>query len=168
MTDTRTSNIYRYKFDAVFVEQLYVFSKIHQYDERKDFKVAWNEWVDENEEKIGEEVRRLTGLGYSGNILDKMFKSARYYFRKKSTVKRAPKERREYVGINKELLDAIDKHVNVDVKPSIGFAEFCKLETDLICKEVGKLFQLGIIDSVEIHDKIKKTYKNRYFMLIRN
>ncbi len=29
--------IYRFKFTEVFMEQLYNFSKIHQYDERKDF-----------------------------------------------------------------------------------------------------------------------------------
>ena len=31
-------NIYRYKFTNEFIVELYNFSKIHQYDHRKDFK----------------------------------------------------------------------------------------------------------------------------------
>jgi len=35
-----TVKIYRYKFSDEFIEELYKFSKIHQYDHRKDFKEA--------------------------------------------------------------------------------------------------------------------------------
>ena len=98
---TTQANIYRYKFEEVFVEQLSRFAKIHQYDHRKDFKEAWTKWMDENEEIVSEEVRRLVSLDYKGDIIDKMFKSARYYFRKKSTEKKAPCERRDYVGVCK-------------------------------------------------------------------
>ena len=37
--------IYRYKFTEHFMEELYEFSKIHQYDARKDFKEAWKIWI---------------------------------------------------------------------------------------------------------------------------
>ena len=40
-TDNKPANtIYRYKFREEFVGELYKFSKIHQYDHRKDFKEA--------------------------------------------------------------------------------------------------------------------------------
>ena len=73
---------------------------------------------------------RLTDLGYEGDIIDKMFKSARYYFRKKSTEKNEPQARRTYIGTQKELLDAMDEHIinNIkknDYKPSTAFHEFC-------------------------------------------
>ena len=118
-------NIYRYKFTNEFTEELFKFSKIHQYDHRKDFKEAWEIWMDKNEELIDGEVRRLTNLGYDGDIIDKMFKSARYYFRKKSTEKKAPVKRRIYVGSQKDLLDAMDEHIksninSEDFKPSDG------------------------------------------------
>jgi hypothetical protein len=71
-------NIFRYKFTDDFTSEMFKFSKIHQYDHRKDFKEAWNIWVEENENIIADEVRRLENLGYEGDILDKMFKSARY------------------------------------------------------------------------------------------
>jgi TctA family transporter len=35
------ASIYRYKFTQEFMDELYKFSKIHQYDERADFKEAW-------------------------------------------------------------------------------------------------------------------------------
>ena len=162
-------NIFRYKFSNDFTQPLYQFSKIHQYDHRKDFKEAWNIWVEENEDLVNKEVRRLTELDYKGDILDKMFKSARYYFRKKSTEKKEPQKRRVYVGIQSELLSAMDKHIssnkkNEDYKPSNGFDDFCKQYIDLLKVEVTNLCKSGIKDSEEIKNKIKKTYKNRYFM----
>ena len=112
------SVIYRFKFTQDFMDELYRFSKIHQYDERKDFKEAWEKWSEENEDLIGEENRRLNSLGYEGNVIIKMFKSARYYFRKKSTEKIEPRERRQYISVNKELLDAMDEHIQKNMYSS--------------------------------------------------
>jgi len=164
-------NIFRYKFTENFTTELFRFSKIHQYDHRKDFKEAWNIWLEDNDDIVSDEVRRLTNLAYDGDILDKMFKSARYYFRKKGTEKKVPTERRNYVGVNKDLLDAMDEHIkskinNKNYKPSEGFDEFCKSNINLLKEEVNILCRNGLIDSVEIKKKIKKTYKNRYFLII--
>ena len=164
-------NIFRYKFTEEFTSELFKFSKIHQYDHRKDFKEAWKTWMEENDDIIEEETRRLTNLGYDGNVEDKMFKSARYYFRKKSTEKKAPVKRRDYIGVNKALLDAMDAHIRMcmnteDYKPSDGFDNFCNKNKDLLREEVNILCKNGFTDSIEIKNKIKKTYKNRYFLLI--
>ena len=164
-------NIFRYKFTDEFTCELFKFSKIHQYDHRKDFKEAWKIWLQENDEIVDDETRRLKNLGYQNNIEDKMFKSARYYFRKKSTEKKAPVKRRDYVGVNKTLLDAMDKHIKMSIntenyKPSDGFDEFCNKNKDMLREEVNILCKNGFTDSNEIKNKIKKTYKNRYFLLI--
>ena len=162
-------NIFRYKFSDDFIQPLYQFSKIHQYDHRKDFKEAWNIWIEENDNLVNKEARRLTELDYKGDIIDKMFKSARYYFRKKSTDKKEPQKRRVYVGIQSELLAAMDTHIisnkkNQEYKPSNGFDDFCKQYIDLLKIEVTNLCKSGIKDPEDIKNKIKKTYKNRYFM----
>jgi hypothetical protein len=162
--------IYRFKFTEEFMEELYNFSKIHQYDERKDFKEAWKTWTEENEPIIDEEMRRLLNLGYEGDVLDKMFKSARYYFRKKSVEKKAPKQRRQYISVNRELLDAMDKHIqehiyNADYQPKTGFITFCKDNEKILKETISRVFEQGIKESQMIEAKIKKTYKNRYFML---
>jgi len=165
--------IYRYKFLDEFIEELYKFSKIHQYDHRKDFKDAWEVWIEDNSSIIFQESTRLTELGYDGDILHKMFTSARYYFRKKGTEKKEPRMRCTYIGMQKELLDAMDSHINLNLnenwyKPSIGFTEFCKEHIELLQQEVELLIKFNIVACDEIKKKIKKTYKNRYFMIIKN
>jgi hypothetical protein len=164
-------NIYRYKFRDEFTEELFKFSKIHQYDDRKSFKEAWNLWIDDNETLVNSEFIRLKELGYDGDIHDKMYKSARYYFRKKSTEKKEPVKRRIYIGNQKELLEAMDNHIKTGVnsgnfKPSEGFDEFCKQNVDIIKEEVNVLVRAGITNSEEIKSKIKKTYKNRCFLAL--
>jgi hypothetical protein len=164
--------IYRYKFENKFIEELFKFSKIHQYDHRSDFKEAWNIWMNENNELIDGEVRRLTNLGYDGDIIDKMYKSARYYFRKKSTEKKEPTKRRTYVGTQKELLESMDEHIKTnisskDFKPSDGFDDYCKNNIDVLKEEINLLCKAGYKDNNEIKLKIKKTYKNRYFLIVK-
>ena len=162
--------IYRFKFTEEFMVYLYNFSKIHQYDDRKDFKEAWNVWTEENDDIIDGEMRRLLTLGYEGDVLDKMFKSARYYFRKKSTERTDPKQRRQYISVTKDLLDAMDRHIENNIydenyQPKTGFITFCKDNEALLKETISSIFGQGIKESELIEDKIKKTYKNRYFML---
>jgi hypothetical protein len=176
-----TINIYRYKFTQEFMDDLYKFSKIHQYDTRHDFKEAWEKWCEDNEDIIQEEIQRLSRLGFRGDILDKMFKSARYYFRKRGEVRSeeagtqmvAKDGRRTYKGSSKQLLEVIDQHIRnkllgSSLKPSIAFLDFCKGNTELLKEEIINLMNTGFKDKKEIQNKIKKTYKNRYFMIITN
>jgi len=176
--ETRITNhdiniqIYRYKFTVEFMNNLYIFSKVHQYDHRKVFKEAWEIWLEENSNMVKSEVNRLTQLGYYGNILDKMFKSARYYFRKKSTEKKTLPERRNYISVEKTFLESMDKHIHSGIikdnyKPSDGFQEFCQIHMDLLKEQVYMLCKNGFSNSNEIKQKIKKTYKNRYFLLVK-
>ena len=162
--------IYRFKFTEEFMVYLYNFSKIHQYDDRKDFKEAWNVWTEENDDIIDGEMRRLLNLGYEGDVLDKMFKSARYYFRKKSAERIEPKQRRQYISVTKDLLDAMDRHIENNIyddnyQPKTGFITFCKDNETLLKDTISSIFGQGIKESELIEYKIKKTYKNRYFML---
>jgi hypothetical protein len=173
ITAIYSKQIFRFKFTSEFMNELFQFSKIHQYDERKDFKEAWIQWIEDNKELIESEVDRLTKLNYDGDILDKMFKSARYYFRKKSNEKKEPKQRRQYVGVNKELLDAMDIHIEENIEdtnyqPKNGFIEFCKDNKVLLKEVISNMIEKGFNDTEEIQNKIKKTYKNRYFMFIKN
>ena len=77
---------FRFEFSKPFIQELSRFSKVHQYDERHTYKKEWTAW--KSDQAIAEimemEKRRLEENGYAGNIEDKMFKSGRYYFRKKT------------------------------------------------------------------------------------
>jgi len=42
---------------------------------------------------------------------------------------------------------------------------FCKANEMILKESISKIFEQGIKDSELIENKIKKTYKNRYFML---
>ena len=166
------ATIYRFKFTEEFMEELHNFSKVHQYDHRKDFKEAWVKWADNNEDIISKEVDRLKTLGYPNDdiIDDKMFKSARYYFRKKSSVRPEPKQRRQYIVVDHELLDKMDLHIisniyNDDYKPKTAFIMFCKEYKAVLQQTILTMGEKGVFDAKLIEDKIKKTYKNRYFML---
>jgi hypothetical protein len=166
-----TAQIFRFKFTEEFMVDLYKFAKIHQYDHRKDFKEAWTVWTEENEDLVLEETDRLHNLGYDGDILDKMFKSARYYFRKKSPVKAEPKQRRQYISVSHELLEAMDTHIrsnigSKDYQPKTGFVNFYEANNTLILQTFRSFCQQNIKDVEFIQTKLKKTYKNRYFMFI--
>ena len=173
--------IYRYEFTHEFIENLSRFSKIHQYDDRHVFKESWDSWTQENSELVNQEIIRLHNLQYEGDILDKMFKSARYYFRKKGTEKKAPKERKNYISFSKQILDCMDEHIFENtqqsqkdpkdqtkknhVKPSVSYLDFCQTNKEVIKETISYLNQQGIKDLEEIQNKVKKTYKNRYFMI---
>jgi hypothetical protein len=165
--------IYRFKFTEEFMSELHVFSKIHQYDDRKDFKEAWNTWSEDNIEIINKEMRRLNQLGYDGDVLDKMYKSARYYFRKKSDEKKEPTQRRNYISVSTDMLVTMDLHIHSNVNnknynPKSGFITYCKEHETLLKQVIANIMETEDIDAKSIGEKIKKTYKNRYFMITKS
>jgi hypothetical protein len=64
----------------------------------------------------------------------------------------------------------MDRHIeenifNDDYQPKTGFISFCKANEKILKESIDKIFEQGVKDSELIEDKIKKTYKNRYFMM---
>ena len=169
-TSSSSNNIFRYKFTDEFTNILCEFSKIHQYDDVKTFKEAWTTWVEEHNSIVEDEIIRLSRTGYDGDILKKMFVSARYYYRKKDLSKPTEqKPRNKYVSVSQDLLIEMDKYIqeNPTIQPKIAFENFCQSNVDLIKSEVKNLYKAGIKDIEEIKQKVKKTYNNRYFVLIK-
>lgn len=164
--------IHRFTFSDDIIEPMQYFSRIHKHDTRADFKEAWKTWMTENSALIQGEKDRLTELGFTGDMEDKMYKSVRYYFCKKPA--KAPaketKKRRKYVFMNKDLLSQMDRHIasNLDqdytFKASFGFEEFIDTNQDMIDDQV-QLFLRADLTKDEASQKLKKTYKNRYFLV---
>lgn len=163
---TEENNIFRYKLTDEFSSELYKFAKIHQYDDRESFKEEWIKWTRENDDIINIEVRRLLELNYKGNVLNKMFKSARYYYKNKKNTVIPPKERGKYITMDKTFIAEIDKHIqnNANIPPSVCFTNFCLENQDMINNETHKLCIHGLNNN-DIFLKLKKTYKNRYFII---
>ena len=150
--ENNVSKTYRYEFSEDFCKMLSDFAKIHQYDDRKVFKEAWCIWAEDNTEQIEQECRAIYSDGYEGDALDKMFKSARYYFRKKSVQKKEPVPRKSYEKTDAELLKQMDVHIkqNLNMKPHDCYLAFLQKE------------DLENEDKDKDKDKLKKTFKNRY------
>ena len=88
---------------------------------------------------------------------------------------------RKYVTMGRALLCAMDDHIersmqsNDEYTPAMGFSEFCKLHAGdaVLISEVARLFERAgsktdAAAARDIHQKLKKTYKNRYFMMVKN
>ena len=174
LDDTRVNNkTYRFKFCDSVVNSINTFAKLHQYDDKNTYKEAWAEWIDDNEDEIRRESERLISSGYNGNILTKMYKSGRYYFRNKPAIPSDPKNRREYISISHSMLDDMDEHIKMhyispEYTPAIGFDDFCNSYKHNIVIEIKLFASMGFTDPKEITAKFKKTYKNRYFQLTRS
>jgi hypothetical protein len=178
---------HRYVFSEEFTSELYEFAKIHQYDDRKTFKDSWKEWLDDKDIAllVKSEVNRLEYHGFVGDVHDKMYKSARYYYRKKSNQPTIQPERKEYVGFSKEILSGMDTHIknqiiaNTQIKknktistisPAKGFDFYYEENKHQIIKELHKertnpnnTISRDVV--VEITNRYKKTYKNRFYKI---
>jgi hypothetical protein len=111
---------HRFTFSGGCTEKLTEFAHRHETDDRKVFQRAWSEWIQTPDIKtmIEEEIRTLMVAGFDGDVLDKMFKSARYYYRKKP-VKDGPKEqkpRKKYERLDSEILEEMDQHIMTEIK----------------------------------------------------
>jgi len=172
MSTTTSTSTFRFTFSNETAMHLSSFATIHKHEERKDFKESWETWVDEHSEIIENERNRLSNIGYDGDLEDKMFKSVRYYYRKKSITNKQPKQRRKYVKIDKEVHSYMKSHIsdnlliNDSFKPSNGYDEFYDLYYErIIANEIERIVKEHNMDENDVEDKIKKTYKNKFFNL---
>ena len=164
-----TKQTYRFKFSDELSTKLMQFTKLHQLETPHDFKISWIDWIEKNERCIEKEYEMLSLKGYNGNIKDKMYISVRYYHKMKlNDEKKTTKKRKSYVGFDRSILDIIDVDIkkNQLIKPSIGYNNFRQkkeFEKDIV-NEKKRLFKNNNISEEEFEKKLKKTYKNRYFI----
>ena len=167
--------IYRYKFSEAFKRNIYNFAQINKdVEDKEQWDSNFDKWKSQNIQYILEEQRRLSNMGFAGDIQlkqGKIYKSARYYFKNKQTNKK-PKKRRVYISLERNLLDAIDDDIqnimnskeNNNNKPHNAYINFIKNTkyTNVINIEKARL-ETKKLETKEVEDKIKKTYKNRYY-----
>ena len=162
------NKIFRFKFTDDVVGILNGFAKLHQFDDRHTFKESWSRWTQENIDELQQEERRLEGLGYQGDVFDKMYKSVRYYFRKKPEHKPEPKNRRKYIGLGRDILDSMDDHITslkAHESPANAFLTYCQHYSSDIKDEAVRLLTVTDLNQEEVTQKFKKTFKNRYFQI---
>ena len=168
--------IYRFKLNPDIVEMINDFSKLHERADKKTYKEKWNKWLDDNTEIIDREKTRLKKIGFNKNVEDKMYRSGRYYFRKKSSDDEKPvKVRRKYISCDIAFIELIDNHINIsldtlkiDFKPSKEYVVFEEKYKNEITTEIERIIESTdnlAITKADILNKIKKTYKNRYYLM---
>ena len=164
------SKTFRFNVSPEMYNLLDVFNTKHKDKPRKEYTQEWVSFIKNNNDIIQTEERRLSNLGFEGDIQKKLFTSVKYYISKRSK-QEEPKDRRQYVHIDKSILNKMNDHLNtnkekVGFKPSKGYGDFCDMyENEIIIEKIRlQTFDLTI-EEVEL--KIKKTYKNRYFILCK-
>ena len=165
---------FRYTFQDEVKDKLEQFSKLHCNDDRKTFKSAWDLWIKTDEARcIHYDAVRLALEGCTGDIYDKMYKSARYYHRKKDVKKQEKMElmedkKREYLTFTDDILLTMDMHIkdvmnnklNSTMSPAEIYHLFCKEHREDIQREVVIFCkQWGVKNADDLSLKFKKTYK---------
>ena len=188
-TNGNNSKIFRYKLSDAILSSITQFAKIHQLDDRHVYKESWGIWLNENKESIDCETERLVVAGYNGSVVDKMYIAGRYYFREKVKIKKTKgesvvaaaaavstknekKQKRGYIVMGKAIIESMDKHLLTSMKqkgfkPALAYKNFCEQHIELLRIEIRRLVneEKHIFTDKDMNLKIKKTYKNRYFML---
>lgn len=178
----------RYKFTHEIINLLSEFAKMHQHEGSKDYKESWQNWIAEPEirRELEEERVRLIKEGMVGDVIDRLYKSSRYYYRKKINKNEGPpKDRKKYEGLTKEILHKMDAHIIREINGNIDLLEDDKLVSrftpsksfDMYLGEnpsiISELIPTANPPTAEEHriqmtcaiQRIKKTYKNRFYKI---
>lgn len=164
--------VYRFKLSEEITQHLIYFARIHKHDDRVTFKDAWNEWIKNNESLTQNETRRLFEMGYMGNVMKKMYVSVRYYYKNKSNKTESEttqKKRRQYIKLDNTILQLMDTHIRennmqLDYTPAKGFKNFIEENYYTIDREITRLITNSSLKRDDVNLKLKKTYKNRYYI----
>lgn len=174
-----TLKTFHYNPSRDLVEHLTYFATLHKYDDRVAYKEAWDIWVKTPEiaSLLALELEMLQTQGYLGDAMSKIYKSARYYYRKK-TVKEndgQTKKRKKYEGLTPTILETMDTHIATMIKTHIATIT-CNAENGNQVTTVSKISPANAFKMYletlnnsstftdEIMKKYKKTYKNRFFL----
>ncbi len=174
---------YRYIYTDEVADLLNEFAEIHRYDERKTFKSEWENWIanDDIKKQLNQEIKRLESMGMEDDIMDRMFKSARYYYRKKPLIEKRkaetqkPKQKTPYIGFTTATLQHMDEYIkkkeNIQISPANLYELYCNENKDIIGAEIKEYKKKAeqknpnqVITADELINKFKKTFKNRYYL----
>ena len=173
--------IFRFKFSDSLLEKITTFSQTNKESCSKMFRHNFDNFMIENREMVNKEKEKYDQYGYKGDIEEKIYRSARYYFKNKETkntisnnsIKTEKQKRRNYIKRDEVFIEAVHEHAVVcvrnNVKPSVAFSEFIEHTNykNLYLKEYRRVNTILEDDKATLA-KIKKTYKNIYFTIKRD
>lgn len=146
---------------------------------RSEADARWTRFMADNKAAVEQEGRRLSALGYQGDVGVKMFRSARYYrgARHEADVRSETSStsgqeggRREYIATPPHLLPLMDEHVEKHcfgkepMSPAEGWARFEQEYSQAVRMAVQGLTGTDKLSMPDAQAKIKKAYKNRQYL----
>jgi hypothetical protein len=166
---------FRFQLGDNILSSLRPFAARHADLRSTEFTIQWEWWCKTNEVLIEAETVRLRKMGYDNDVLTKLYRAARYYF-KNCPPRLEPRRRINrcvYMTLAPQVLQAIDAHLRTFVspdsaKPAALYAHFLATNTALVpllATEIERMRMQGGFDDAKALAKIKKTYKNRYFLM---
>ena len=126
-------------FSKNFTEELTEFSKQHHLEDRFEFKQSWATWITRQDihDKIESEIVRLKEdkdfKGTNADVYEKMFTSARYYYRKK-IAKQKSMEKKE--GNNEKKEENEEKKEENEEKKEEKLGHLTKCLTNAMDKHI--------------------------------
>ena len=178
----------RYRFDFTEKVKLMLadFANMNKNTTRKEFTEAWSAWLSHETIKnlLCSERIRMESEGFEGDVLDKMFKSARYYHKKRDT--NINPQERSNPGIkcknrfSRGFLSEMDEYIQMQLMDinnvvknngkmmnTLSQAEayniYCNGNRDQILSEFMLIKNQRGELTMDMVEKLKKTYKNRFY-----
>lgn len=159
----------KYIFSEEFSKVIHEFSKEHYREPLKIFRESWKLWISNNDiqREIKEEMEKMrkTNIMWTDEeIMQKIYTSARFYYRKKekketkTNAKKNTKqinENKPYIGFTKEFIRLIDTKIKEEI------LQKTQTETNIILhqKQIFHIFTLEHIKEInEELAKLKKKY----------
>lgn len=198
MSSSQQTNgkIFRFKFQPELYESIIEFSHMHRYDDKDTLKESFETWCNEHSEQISFEDKILKQYNYTteNNVKTKIFKSIKYYhirnLNKKSNdynesgsdvqdyskKKKYARNQEKNINISQKFVDNVKRYImdnwyHDDFKPALYFNNFLEENNEEVEREKSRLQQLtrGMeIDEKTIDFKIKKTFKNQYYTMMKH
>ena len=139
------------------------FANEHREEKSKHFKASWELWTKTPaiHKLFVEESERLLKSGYDGDLLDKLYFSARYYYRKKSATPVEKKPRKTYEATDSDILERMNRHIleqmksDQHIRPSAAYEKYKRAYSPPLDND----------NDNDNDKKTKKIYKNRFFSI---
>jgi hypothetical protein len=163
---------YRFKFNRDLLNSIKEFSKIHNEDNGDEFLEAFQDWKITNNQLIKKEEERIIDLGFKGNIEEKIYRSARYYFKnKKNNICKLKQKtiKTNYIPRNNKFFTIMIEYIQQNpIKASLLFKKFINETDETISIEIKKEFcrlRSFELTQEECLQKIKKGFNNAYYKI---
>jgi hypothetical protein len=178
----------RHTFGKELYTALNQFAQEHKNDDRKTYKALWQKWTESDniKEWIVAEMAKQPGK----DVLDKMYKSSWYYYRKRGDEKEEIVDkipRKQYDAFDQQILKTIDEHIRNQIKttmvinekselisnisPAESFEKFCEDERELLLEEIRASYgededsPVTTDEANQVVEKFKKAYKNKFYKI---